>query len=98
MRGRAPPLLFVVFGMKREITDAPRQSVVPARKRAVSTPFERRYAIGAEVIGPKESHFRVWAPKAQRVDVVLEESSARNAARTFHTLTREKNGYFSGSA
>ena len=84
--------------MKREISDAPSQSVVTARKSAVPAPIKRRYPIGAEIIGPNQTHFRVWAPKAKRLDVVLEESSARNAARSFHALTREKTGYFSGSA
>src|SRR5579862_6191373 len=99
MRGRAPPLLFVVFGMKREITAAPRQSVAPKPRSAVSTSVKRRYPIGAEILGPNKTHFRVWAPKAKQMEVVLEESSARNAARSFHALTREKSGgYFSGSA
>jgi maltooligosyltrehalose trehalohydrolase len=91
-------LLFVVFAMKREITDVPSQSVVPARKSAVATPVQRRYPIGAEVIGPNEAHFRVWAPKAKRVDVVLEESSTQDTEASFHPLTREKGGYFSGTA
>ena len=58
----------------------------------------RRYPIGAEIIGANETHFRVWAPKAQDVDLVLEESTEKNAKRTFHPLTREEGGYFSGSA
>src|ERR1043166_9398777 len=59
---------------------------------------QRRYPIGAELIGPKQTHFRVWAPKAQRVDLVFEESAAKDSIRTFHALEAEKNGYFSGSA
>jgi maltooligosyltrehalose trehalohydrolase len=59
---------------------------------------KRKYPIGAELIGRDETHFRVWAPKAKNVDVVLEESAAKNVARTFHPLEREENGYFSGSA
>ncbi|MEY2486459.1 MAG: maltooligosyltrehalose trehalohydrolase [Verrucomicrobiota bacterium] len=59
---------------------------------------KRRYPIGAELIGPKQTHFRIWAPKAKEVDVVLEESAAKNVARTFHPLEREDGGYFSGSA
>src|SRR5438477_6198215 len=35
----------------------------PAMERATS----RRYPIGAELIGPNQTHFRVWAPKAQDV-------------------------------
>jgi maltooligosyltrehalose trehalohydrolase len=59
---------------------------------------KRRYPIGVELIGPNETHFRVWAPKAQQVDLVLEESAAKNAKRTFHPLEAEQGGYFSGVA
>src|SRR5437773_5301115 len=58
----------------------------------------RRYPIGAELIGPTQTHFRVWAPKAQDVDLVLEESAKKDAERTFHPLLREDGGYFSGAA
>jgi len=60
--------------------------------------FKRRYPIGAELIGPDQTHFRVWAPKAQRVDLVLEGSAAKTSGQEFHALAPEKNGYFSGSA
>ena len=56
----------------------------------------RRYPIGAELIGNGQTHFRVWAPKATTVDLVLEESAARDAKRSFHPLTREADGYFCG--
>ena len=59
---------------------------------------KRRYPIGAELIGANETHFRVWAPKAKQLDVVLEENATKEARRTFHPLTREDGGYFSGSA
>jgi len=68
------------------------------RKSDVNVRAKRRYPIGAELIGPNETHFRVWAPKAQHVDLVLEESIAKYAKRTFHPLQREESGYFSGSA
>ncbi|HEV2840774.1 MAG TPA: malto-oligosyltrehalose trehalohydrolase [Chthoniobacterales bacterium] len=58
---------------------------------------KRRYPIGAEVIGEGRTHFRVWAPKAKRLDVVLESSPENDAARTFHSLQPEDGGYFSGS-
>lgn len=51
---------------------------------------QRRYAIGAELLG-QEAHFRVWAPKCVRVEVVL-EAPARTVA-----LAAEGNGYFSGA-
>ncbi len=59
---------------------------------------KRKYPIGAELIGPGETHFRVWAPKAERVDLVLEASASKEAKRTFHPLQPEQGGYFSGSA
>jgi maltooligosyltrehalose trehalohydrolase len=58
----------------------------------------RRYQIGAEIIGRNETHFRIWAANAQQVDLVLEESADKNARRTLHPLTREEGGYFFGSA
>jgi len=85
--------------MKREITLEQSQAIAEARKSS-TTPAQgkRRFPIGAELIGPKETHFRLWAPKAKQVDLVLEESKERNAKRTFHPLKREEGGYFSGSA
>jgi maltooligosyltrehalose trehalohydrolase len=60
--------------------------------------FKRRYPIGAELIGRDQTHFRVWAPKAQHIDLVLEGSAAQTQGQEFHTLIPEKGGYFSGSA
>jgi maltooligosyltrehalose trehalohydrolase len=59
---------------------------------------KRRFPIGAEPIGPDQTHFRVWAPKAQQVDLVLEENADKDSRRIFHALAAEKDGYFSGSA
>jgi len=59
--------------------------------------IKRRYPIGAEPIGDGRTHFRVWAPKAKRVDVVLESSPENEAERTFHPLAAESDGYFSGA-
>jgi maltooligosyltrehalose trehalohydrolase len=56
---------------------------------------KRRYPIGAEVVGEKQTHFRVWAPKARELDVVVEHGP--NSKRTSHPLTAEPNGYFSGA-
>jgi maltooligosyltrehalose trehalohydrolase len=58
----------------------------------------RRYPIGAELIGANKTHFRLWAPKAQDVDLVLEESAEKGAKRSFQPLKREADGYFSGTA
>ena len=57
---------------------------------------QRRYPIGAEVIGKDQTHFRLWAPKVRELDLVLEHGS--NSKRTFHSLTPEADGYFSGVA
>jgi maltooligosyltrehalose trehalohydrolase len=59
---------------------------------------QRALPIGAEVIAPDETHFRVWAPKAQRVDLVLEDNAEPGAKRSFYRLEAEAGGYFSGSA
>ena len=55
----------------------------------------RRYPIGAEVIGENQTHFRVWAPKARELDLVVEQGPA--SERTFHSLHAEPNGYFCGA-
>ncbi|MEP6709990.1 MAG: malto-oligosyltrehalose trehalohydrolase [Verrucomicrobiota bacterium] len=62
-----------------------------------ASPFRRRYPIGAELIDQNRTHFRVWAPKAKRLDVVLEISADENIERTFLPLEPEANGYFSGT-
>src|SRR5262245_20693028 len=53
--------------------------------------YTRRSPIGAEPIGDGTTHFRVWAPAARRVEVVL-QSGARAP------LDAERDGYFSGIA
>jgi maltooligosyltrehalose trehalohydrolase len=83
----------------KEIIKSHIQSSASWQKNSVTDPRQlRRYPIGAELIGPDETHFRVWAPKAQHVDVVLEESAEKNAKRTFYPLQPEVGGYFSGLA
>ena len=84
---------------KREIAEAQSRPAAEEQKTGVTQAHIcRRYPIGAELIGANETHFRVWAPKARRVDLVLEESAAKNARRTFHPLEREEGSYFSGTA
>ena len=56
----------------------------------------RRYPIGAELIGENQVHFRVWAPKARELDVVLEPGP--KTKRAVHALKAERDGYFSGTA
>src|SRR5437660_5589308 len=57
---------------------------------------KRRYPIGAEVIGENRTHFRLWAPKARQLDLVVERTAG--SKRTLHPLTAEADGYFSGIA
>jgi maltooligosyltrehalose trehalohydrolase len=59
---------------------------------------KRRYPIGAELIDANQTHFRVWAPKAQRIDLVLEDSATKNSRQRFQELGAEEDGYFSGAA
>src|SRR6184192_1819754 len=83
---------------KREIIETDSRDTADRRKPCVTDPRQfRRYPIGAELIGANETHFRVWAPKATRVDIVLEASAEKTAPRIFHPLDREDGGYFSGS-
>jgi maltooligosyltrehalose trehalohydrolase len=55
--------------------------------------IRRRYPIGAEQISANETNFRVWAPKARQLDVLVENGSKR----VFHALRPEPDGYFSGT-
>jgi maltooligosyltrehalose trehalohydrolase len=86
-----------VLYRKSEITETHSRRTVEGRQSGVSALAKRRYPIGAELIGTNETHFRVWAPKARNVDVVLEENAGKNAKRTFHPLQIEEGRYFSGS-
>src|SRR5260221_2445207 len=71
----------------------PGSAVTHTNKPAPSSPdaVRRRLPIGAEPMGDGRSHFRVWAPAAQRVDVIV-------ADRPAGPLNAEANGYFSGIA
>jgi len=83
---------------KREIAETNSPRMVDESKSNVLALAKRRYPIGAELIGKKGTHFRVWAPKAEQLDLVIEESAAKNAKRTFHPLEADEGGYFSGVA
>jgi maltooligosyltrehalose trehalohydrolase len=56
---------------------------------------KRRYPIGAELISENQTHFRLWAPKVRKLDVVVERGGESEPA--FHSLTIEPGGYFSGA-
>lgn len=56
----------------------------------------RQYAVGAEVVPNGGVHFRVWAPRRERVQVVFScDEDLRRDAQTVE-LVREPDGYFSG--
>lgn len=54
----------------------------------------RKLPIGAEILPKEGVHFRVWAPRPRKVEVVLEGKNHRVLQTT--VLKSEKNGYFSG--
>ncbi|MGQ0713947.1 MAG: malto-oligosyltrehalose trehalohydrolase [Gemmatimonadaceae bacterium] len=54
----------------------------------------RRLPVGAEVLGPDEVHFRVWAPRRRQVEVAIENPTG-DVLRTV-ALEREGDGYFAG--
>jgi maltooligosyltrehalose trehalohydrolase len=58
-------------------------------KRAWPGNFTRRLPVGAEPIGGGRTHFRVWAPAASHVSVVIDGRGATE-------LDAEEGGYFSG--
>jgi len=60
--------------------------------------FKRRLPVGAEMAPAGGVHFRVWAPRCQRVQLVLEaDKKSRSGTSTNAVeLMRESNGYFSG--
>src|SRR5438045_5629405 len=70
------------------------------RSEMTKARIHRRYPIGAELIGEGQTHFRVWAPKAKRLEVVLEgelgNSRGAKAPAIFQELEQEATGYFSG--
>src|ERR1041384_290502 len=52
--------------------------------------------IGANILPQGGTHFRVWAPRRQAVEVAIEGGAERGSdSRTFE-LGREGQGYFSG--
>ena len=60
--------------------------------------ISRRLPVGAEVQRAGGTHFRVWAPRRKRVEVVLEEevpTGTRDAPLAYE-LCRESTGYYSG--
>src|SRR5262245_31532523 len=52
----------------------------------------RRMHIGAEIVAEGGVHFRVWAPRRRKVEVVIENGEQPQ----FFELERAENDYFSG--
>jgi len=53
---------------------------------------QRRFPIGVEVLGAGAASFRVWAPRCERVAVVIGQQPCREVI-----LAQESNGYFAGT-
>ena len=56
--------------------------------------INRRYPIGAEILPGGGVHFRVWAPRRQKVEVAVETGGPMEIQRV--ELQPENSGYFSG--
>ena len=67
----------------------PGSTIVQSTTGRRTSALHRRLPIGAEPVGDGRTHFRVWAPRAARVEVVLASGAAG-------ALDREQDGYFSG--
>src|SRR3954470_11910658 len=66
--------------------------------RDVSEPADtsvRRLPVGAEVLPGGGAHFRVWAPKCQRIEVTI-AATANDTPELVAELQPEGNGYYSG--
>jgi maltooligosyltrehalose trehalohydrolase len=85
---------------KREIMH--NHSLSAERKSGMTdVKIDRRYPIGAEPTKDGKVHFRVWAPKAKRLEVAIEgeweNGRGSETSPRFAELEPEPTGYFSGS-
>ena len=62
----------------------------PIATHRAASELRRRLPVGADIVSGGV-HFRVWAPRAARVDVVIEGGAPARTVR----LDAENNGYFS---
>jgi maltooligosyltrehalose trehalohydrolase len=67
----------------------PDSAVVSSATPADPPPRPRRLPIGAEYLGNERTDVRIWAPAAQRVEVIVNSVAVT-------ALAREADGYFSG--
>jgi maltooligosyltrehalose trehalohydrolase len=58
--------------------------------------INRRLPVGAEVQPDGRVHFRVWTPRHEKVEVVLEKYSGSDSSPLSFELSPEMNWYFSG--
>ena len=54
--------------------------------------IKRKYPIGAELIPGKGIHFRVWAPRLRKVELILKKNKLKPQS---FVMINEGNGYFS---
>src|SRR5260370_31224248 len=73
-----------------------RQSVAPGSRSMRGEPkeFRRRLPVGAEFLPDGGVHFRVWAPKRKRVEVVLPRDNLDEQSVSYE-LAPEGAGYYS---
>jgi maltooligosyltrehalose trehalohydrolase len=64
------------------------------KNRGPAMSIRRRLPIGAELTADGAAHFRVWAPKRRRVEVVFEGAQRAPAPHAPVTLEPEAGGYF----
>jgi maltooligosyltrehalose trehalohydrolase len=72
--------------------------LLKTREVSADTAFDtrdRRWPIGAEIVPQRGVHFRVWAPRPKRVEVVLIDAKSGREAEAV-ALEREASGYHSG--
>ena len=65
-------------------------AVVPSLGQADPFAVHRRVPIGAEYLGNGQTHVRLWAPKPERVTLVVN-------SRDEHALGRDADGYVSAT-
>jgi maltooligosyltrehalose trehalohydrolase len=72
----------------------------PASGSGPASPWQRRYPAGADCLREGAGvHFRVWAPRCSRVDVLITAGPGvrANGEPSLYSLEAEPEGYFSGS-
>ena len=83
VRPRSSPLTFPVGGSEN-------RPVQPATGSSIA---QRRLPFGAELQADGSTHFRVWAPRRRRVEVVIEDDTGSKNETIFLSAT---NGCFEG--